>query len=237
MSMKDIAEFVRTDPDVRTYGETQICHSVVMEVFKALGWSSLGRQDIYSQYPIQNGFLDYCLAPDKNKVFVEVKKPIENLSGHEEQLLNYAFGGGAKLGVLTNGIEWRFYLPLTDSAWSDRQFFKADLAKDDPIALDGWFHRLLSKECVLSGESHRDATSLLEKKRATLATELALPKAWAMIHSGPDSALLSLMSETVEELCGAAPSEEQVAQFLKGASLRATPNEPKRISTGNTRQP
>jgi len=223
MSIKDVAEFVRSDPEIHSYGETQICHSVVMETIKALGWSSLGRKDIYSQYPIQGDFLDYCLAPsDKNKVFVEVKRPKENLSDHEQQLLRYAFGEGVKLGVLTNGIEWRFYLPLSDGSWPDRMFFKANLETDDLAELDSAFSSLLSKEAVLNGSAYTQAISMLEKIRSASAIEKMLPKAWAMILSGPDSILTALIAETVEELCGSKPTDEQVGAFLKPRLKEAT---------------
>ena len=73
----------------------------------------------------------------------------------------------------------------------------------------------LSKQKVLSGEALAAASEALEKKRAELESERTIPRAWDVILAGPDSLLVDLISETVEEMCGWRPSREQVTQFTK----------------------
>ena len=213
MTLIEVVEFIKSAPEVGDYSEAQICHSVIIDTLKILGWSSR-QSDIYSQYPIEGSFLDYCLASgDKNKVFVEVKRPRERLSDHEEQLLNYAFKQGVRIAVLTNGLEWRFYLPLSGGSWSDRMFYKANLATENIENLNTYFSMYLSKATILNGDAYLKATQELENKRSAHEIEQTIPRAWDAILSGPDTILVDLISETVEELCGFKPTEDQIASF------------------------
>ncbi len=95
-----------------------------------------------------------------NKVFIEVKKINEDLDKHQEQLLGYAFKEGVKLAILTNGISWRFYLPLYEGSWDQRKFYTIDIydqATDDMISR---FIDYLEKKNVCSGKSIQIAESI-----------------------------------------------------------------------------
>jgi len=52
----------------------------------------------------------------QNKAFIEVEQTGTDLEQHQEQLLNYSFQEGVKLASLTNGVAWRFYLPLHEGS-------------------------------------------------------------------------------------------------------------------------
>ena len=73
------------------------------------------------------------------KVIVEAKTGLKNLEDEEfsykEQLYDYFFElSSAKLGILTNGYEWWFFLPRNRDNWRMKKFcnlkFKKDSIKD-----------------------------------------------------------------------------------------------------------
>lgn len=57
--------------------------------------------------------IDYCILKEDNPIMlIECKTWSANLSLHDNQLLRYFHVSKAKFGVLTNGIEYRFYTDL-----------------------------------------------------------------------------------------------------------------------------
>ena len=56
----------------------------------------------------------------KKAVFLETKRPMEDLEKDENQLLEYSFADGVEIAVLTNGLLWWLYFPLGKDNWKQR---------------------------------------------------------------------------------------------------------------------
>lgn len=69
--------------------------------------------------------VDYAFIKDGSPIFfVEAKQVDRRLSGYDEQLGDYfAKAPSAKLGILTNGIHWRFFTDLENENVMDKKPF------------------------------------------------------------------------------------------------------------------
>jgi predicted type IV restriction endonuclease len=190
--------------------------AVVLRLLSALGWDHFDTGEVTPQYSIGALKVDYALqlahAP---KVFIEVKRPsMVDLDCQEEQLLKYAFQSGVPLAVLTNGIQWRFYLPLLPGKWPQRRFWTCDLSTDKPQAMGKRLFSILARENVASGKAVSTAKTWLEKKKKQEASEKALPTAWNEIIQKPDEALVELLIKATQSISGAKPGIQLTKQFL-----------------------
>jgi len=70
--------------------------------------------------------------------FVEAKEVGKKLAGYDEQLGDYfAKDPNVKLGILTNGGQWRFFTDVVNSNVMDREpFAKWDIFSDEPAPMD-----------------------------------------------------------------------------------------------------
>ncbi len=70
--------------------------------------------------------------------FVEAKEVGKKLAGFDEQLADYfAKDPNVKLGILTNGAQWRFFTDVVNSNVMDREpFAKWDIFADEPPPFD-----------------------------------------------------------------------------------------------------
>jgi predicted type IV restriction endonuclease len=66
---------------------------------------------------------------------VEVKEVGRKLAGFDEQLVDYfAKEPSVKLGILTNGVQWRFFTDLTNPNVMDKEpFAKWDIFNEEPL--------------------------------------------------------------------------------------------------------
>ena len=92
--------------------------SFLVEPFlKTLGYDANEPDDVEQQYTSQSGPVDLALKKDGKRIaLIEIKKAETDLSKHELQLKRYYYnvGKGVRFGILTNGIEYRFYADLVD---------------------------------------------------------------------------------------------------------------------------
>lgn len=70
--------------------------------------------------------------------FVEAKEAYRKLAGYDEQLADYfAKSPEVKLGILTNGIQWRFFTDVTHQNVMDMEpFLKWDVLADEKPPID-----------------------------------------------------------------------------------------------------
>jgi hypothetical protein len=70
--------------------------------------------------------------------FVEAKEVGRRLAGFDEQLADYfAKDANVKLGILTNGAQWRFFTDVVNSNVMDSEpFAKWDIFADEPTPFD-----------------------------------------------------------------------------------------------------
>ena len=205
----------KKDRRLISFDEAATKQAVILRILKALDWDPFNIDEVYPEYSVGNKKVDYALRHNgRNKVFIEVKKVIEDLEKHQEQLLNYSFQEGVKLAILTNGISWWFYLPLREGSWEQRKFYTIEIYDQESEEIVKKFEEFLSKENVISDRAIDNAENLYKSRQKQYLIKETLPKAWKKIITEPDELLVELLADTTEKLCGYKPDNEMVEQFL-----------------------
>ena len=214
--ISQLIEEIRSDQDIHSYHEANTKQAIIERLFHSLGWDLFNPKEVVKEYSVSGGRVDYALiANDAKKVFVEAKKITENLENHQEQLLRYAFQEGVKLAILTNGVTWWFYLPLTEGNWEQRRFYSIELLDQQADDIAERFISFLSKDNVASGHAVSTAESVYKGRQKKSIIKETLPKAWEKIVQEPDEILVDLLIETSEKLSGYRPDESDIIHFLK----------------------
>ena len=208
-------EQIRTTATLSALDESATKQGVVLRLLRLAGWDTFDISQVVPEYTVGTRRVDYALRPGTpNAVFIEVKRPGENLERHQQQLLEYCFQEGVKLAVLTNGRTWWLYLPLQAGNWEQRRFLTIDLEAQDPSVVERRFVEHLSPERVGSGRAVGDAEALVESQQKAEIIDRTIAAAWTQIVETPDELLVDLISETTERICGFKPEPELVEEFL-----------------------
>ena len=236
-----VIERVRSDESIPALDEANVKQGVILPVLQALGWDPFDIEEVKPEHSVGSRRVDYVLRPDgRNKVFLEAKRPNENLGNHAPQLLDYSFREGVSLAVLTNGLNWWFYLPLREGSWDERRFGVIDLRNQDVSQTADSLIDFLSRENVRSGTAVQHAESHLANLWKARRIDETLPRAWKQLIADPDDLLLVLLNEKVKELCGWEADLAQVKRFLSNVSkpAHAPPNPtPQPLPSPKTKQP
>jgi len=224
-SLLDLVSAVKTRPIATDAVEEAVKIAVILPVLDRLGWDWVDPQEVVPEYGLMSQRVDFCLRINGvAKVFVEAKRPSEDLDSHQEQLLNYAFREGVDLAVLTNGLTWWFYLPTANGSWEQRKFFAIDFRLQDAEAVATHLSTFLGRDAVSGGAAVRSAREVLETASREQTIRAALPVAWNRLLTEPDELLVDLLAEAVEGQSGHRPPTEAVAAFLASrASAVAAP--------------
>ena len=208
-------ERVRSDPSIPTLDEDNVKRVAIEPILGELGWNIYDTNEFRSENKLSGGKVDYSLRlENKTKVFLEAKNPREELGKHQRQLLEYAFEKGVPLAVLTNGLNWWFYLPLQEGNWEERRFSVIELRNPDVSQTADLLVDFLSRENVRSGVAVAYAESLLDSLWKDKKIEEALPRAWNQLITDPHDQLLALLNQKVKELCGWGAHLDQIKRFL-----------------------
>ena len=208
-------EQIRNTVSLSVLDESATKQGVVLRLLSLAGWDTFDISQVVPEYTVGTRRVDYALRPGSpNTVFIEVKRPGENLERHQQQLLEYCFQEGVKLAVLTNGRTWWLYLPLQSGSWEQRRFLTIDLEVQEPSVVESRFLEYLSPERVGSGQAVGDAEALVESQQRAEIIGKTIAAAWTQIIETPDELLVDLISETTERICGFKPEPELVEQFL-----------------------
>ena len=193
--------------------------TAVLPVLDALGWNCWDGNEVTPEFEVRGGRVDYCLqVPGQRLVLIEVKRTGTDLTGHQEQLLRYAFDEGVPLAALTDGRVWWFYLSTAAGNWEQRRFFNIDFRQQEAATAAAALERFLSREGVASGTALREAQREFESQERDRRVRASLQEAWKQVLSDPDGLLRDLLAETVKEISGHDPDPETVAGFLQGIS-------------------
>ena len=218
-ALSDCIKEIRNDSNISTLNEAQVRRSVIERILAFLGWDMYNYNEVKLEYGVGTRRVDYTLQINRdNEVFIEAKKPGEKLENHQEQLLDYSFKEGVDLAILTNGIEWWFYLPLKKGAWNDRKFYTIDIRKQEIEHIVDKFGLLLSQQNVKSGKAVQHAESILKSSQREKILEERLPEAWNKVIKNavsPDSLLVDLLAETAEEVCGFKLESDEILRFIR----------------------
>ena len=208
--------------------EAAVSQGVLLPALHELGWPVFNTRVVVPEFSLEGRRVDYALCHPANKpaVFVEVKK-VGGAKGADKQLFEYAFHSGVPMAILTDGQEWSFYLPGEQGRYDERRVYKLDLLERNIEDATDRLERYLSYERVCSGEALRAARSDYQTVARKRAIENALPGAWSALLEEPDSPLLELLADKVEDLCGYKPELALCGRFLAKVSKPETaPPEP-----------
>lgn len=208
-------EHLKEDKEIASFDEAATKQAIVLRLLSILEWDTYSIDEVTPEYSVRGRKVDYCLKTGNIKrAFLEVKKTGEQLESHQEQLLNYSFHEGVKLAILTNGIQWWFYLPLREGSWENRKFYTIDIRQQKTEEVATKFIDFLSRENIASGRASQNAGEVYEGHRKQIILEDTLPKVWNKIIVDPDEVLIDLISETTEKFCGQRPKSGMVERFI-----------------------
>jgi predicted type IV restriction endonuclease len=136
--VKELAEHVRGN-------EQATKQSLIGPFFTMLGYDLTDPRECVPEYKVDFG-KDRSAKPidwgfkhgGSFAFFVEAKEVSRKLSGYDEQLADYfAKEPNVKLGILTNGAQWRFFTDVVNANVMDKEpFAKWDVLVDDPPPYD-----------------------------------------------------------------------------------------------------
>lgn len=153
---------------VRGRGEEATKQAMILPMIEALGYDIWNPSEVCPEFEADTSIkkagqkekVDFAIFYNNQpKIFIEVKSIDENLDGHHGQLKRYFTATtSVSLGILTNGIEYRFFTDTGEiNIQDDEPFFVANLESIDQ-GLD--VLEKFQKE-VFSGEAIREfATEL-----------------------------------------------------------------------------
>ncbi len=136
--VKDFADHVRGN-------EQATKSSLIGPFFTMLGYDLADPRECIPEYKADFGKdratkpVDWAfLHSGAFAFFVEAKEVGKKLSGFDEQLADYfAKDPNVKLGILTNGAQWRFFTDVVNSNVMDKEpFAKWDIFADEPPPYD-----------------------------------------------------------------------------------------------------
>lgn len=118
-TIKQVAERVaKLKDNLQTEEATK--NALIMPFIQALGYDVFNPFEVMPEYTCDIGTkkgekIDYAILKDNEPVIlIECKHWAEKLNSHDNQLLRYYHVSCARFGVLTNGIEYRFYTDLEE---------------------------------------------------------------------------------------------------------------------------
>ena len=235
--MRKFEELIqRLAEDKRLEGKSESAtrEVAVTPVLDCLGWETSDANEVFREFPVEGGQVDYCLMTrQKSHVLIEVKRTGESLVNHEEQLLKYSFLQGVPLAALTEGLIWWLYIPSAEGNWQNRKFFEINFHKDSKEEASKNLMRFLGKKALLDGSAAKEAQKEFVKLQQEKQASGELPKAWQELVSEPEGLLIDLLREKVNELSEFEPSTEQIAGFLQKLSVSSIDNIIKPTSNPN----
>lgn len=125
-------------------------NALIMPFISSLGYDVFNPMEVVPEYTCDIGTkkgekVDYAIMKDNEPIIlIECKHWQQNLNLHDNQLLRYFSVSNAKFGILTNGIEYRFYTDLIEKNKMDETpFLEVDLTnlKDAQITEMKKFHK------------------------------------------------------------------------------------------------
>lgn len=122
--------------------EQAVKHSLVMPFFQILGYDVFNPEEFYPEFTADFGKkkgekVDYAIFINNDPlILIEAKALNEDLNKHGSQLFRYFSTTTSKFGILTNGIEYRFYTDLEEPNKMDSiPFLTINLESPKDIAM------------------------------------------------------------------------------------------------------
>lgn len=125
-------------------------NAFIMPFLQALGYDVFNPLEVVPEYISDIGLkkgekIDYAIMKDGHPcILVECKHVNQNLNLHDGQLLRYFHVSKAKFGILTNGLNYRFYTDLVEANKMDEKpflEFNINEIKDNQVEELKKFHK------------------------------------------------------------------------------------------------
>ena len=159
-------EQISGNESLMSLDESATKQMVVLRLLGLAGWDIHDMSDVMPEHAVGSRRVDYALLPGTaNVVLIEVKRARVNLDDHERQLLEYCFQEGVRMAVLTNGRNWRLYLPMQPGGWEGRRFLDVDITVQPPETVERLLMDFLSREKVARGRAFSDAEAFLRSRQ------------------------------------------------------------------------
>jgi len=120
------------------------------------------------------------------------------------------------LAVLTNGLNWWFYLPLKEGDAEARRFCELGIDKQDVSEVCDRLMEFLFRENVYSGTAVDNAHVCLKRLHEAREVDKALPRVWEELLDGPDDQVVALINNKMKDSFGVEATPERIKGFLEG---------------------
>ena len=219
--------------------EAEISRGVVSRILHELAWPVFDVHVVTPEFRIGTRKADYalCHPPGKPSVLLEVKDLGKADGKGEKQLFEYCFHQGVPIAVLTDGRSWSFFFPAGQGSYQDRRFALVDLVGDDPADSAKTLSDYLLAHDVQSGEARNRAQRDYEAARQKKEAASKYVSVWRKLLSGPESLLLDLFREEVEQVTGVRPDRAGAAEFIRTQAPIAAELPARASATGAKRKP
>ncbi len=135
-------------PQINTEEATK--NALILPFIQLLGYDVFNPFEVNPEFIADIGIkkgekVDYAIMKDaKAIILVECKHYVQQLDPHNSQLFRYYHTSEAKFGLLTNGLQYRFYTDLhTPNKMDEKPFFEFKITeiKDNEISELKKFHK------------------------------------------------------------------------------------------------
>ena len=218
-----LSKIISQQLDLANRTERAVELGVILPLLKRVGWDTEDLTQIYPQETPGNGrdAVDFALKiGGKNRVFIEAKKWGTNLDNHVAQLCFYCNAAGKEgkplLAALTNGSEWRLYLPPVKDHPELRRFLEFDITTDKPDEVEQNFEEFLARDRIKSIKKPPPAA--YQRWRKIIEDEEVIAKlsnAWNKLAKSQKEQAEVLSS--VAKYHGIQAEEEHLKNFLKSS--------------------
>lgn len=147
--------------------------SLIMPFFSLLGYDVFNPYEFIPEYVADVGIkkgekVDYAInINNKPTILIEAKSVKENLQKHDSQLFRYFGTTTAKIAILTNGIEYKFYTDLEETNKMDTTPFLEinllELKENDIVELKKFCKENFDISTIINSASNLKYVSSIEK--------------------------------------------------------------------------
>ena len=159
---QNIKQFIERIPIIKSRLSTEEStkNSLIMPVLNILGYNVFDPVEVNSEYTADFGVktkekVDYALMKNNEPIMLIECKPCTTKLGNKQasQLYRYFSVCSAKIGLLTNGLEWMFFSDLDEENKMDKKAFltlNLEAMTDEGIAQLSKFGKMYSIQIVSS---------------------------------------------------------------------------------------
>ncbi len=231
----DLVNTLKANSKIAFYDKSQIIQSVVLPVLSALKWEIFDVEEVFPNYPLSSGDVDFSLRlNNENKVFIMVGRPGEDMGKKLPALLNFSKEASTPIGILTDGIEWHFYLPLQEGERS--KFFHINILMQDPEDITQRFVDFLAKDKVLKGKAQQNAEKIFKSRKKKSVVREALQKVMDEFLTAEVNPLTVSLSSEAEKIAGYPVEPSDVESFLKSLIKKRRGRKTTRRKTSKTQR-